>query len=85
VPKVYVHLWPENPVQYDWHVPLARFDGLTSFEVATLGFACHVTQQEDWAMELGGEYDNSLFGLYRSTVGPDVTGGDVFENITRFY
>lgn len=81
VPKVYVHLWEENQVQYDWHVPLERFDGLTGYQVAELGFACHVTQQEDWAMELGGDYDNSLFGLYRSTVGPDVEKVDMFENL----
>ena len=26
-------------------------------------------------------YDSSLFGLYRSTVGPDKAGNDLFENI----
>lgn len=82
VPKVYVHLWPENQVQYDWHVPLASFDGLTGFQVAELAFDCHKTQQGDiWEVRLGGEYDNSLFGLYRSLVGPDVEKKDMFENL----
>jgi hypothetical protein len=29
----------------------------------------------------GGLYDNAIFGLYGSTVGEDVIGGDLFENI----
>lgn len=82
VPKVYVHLWPENQIQLDWHVPLERFGGLTSFEVASLGFECHRTQLgRAYSMKVGGETDNSLFGLYSTTVGPDEAGDDLFEHI----
>ncbi len=83
VPKTYLHLWAENQIQMDWHVPLNAFDGLTGMEVATLAFECHKSQlvSGDWAMETGGEYDNSLFGLWRSTVGEDVLKNDLFENI----
>lgn len=33
----------------------------------------------------GERYDCHAFGLYRSTVGDDVTGGDIFENIGSLY
>ena len=82
VPKVYVHLWPENQIQLDWHIPLERFGGLTSFEVADLAFHCHKSQLgRKWGMIIGGENDNSLFGLWHTTVGPDVEKNDLFENI----
>ena len=32
-------------------------------------------------MEEGGDNDNTLFGLYATTVGPDVLGNDLMENI----
>ena len=31
--------------------------------------------------EDGGEWDNALFGLWRTNVGPDVEKNDLFENI----
>ena len=82
VPKTYMHLYGENQIQMDWHVPLEHFGGLTSFEVADLAFHCHKSQlNRSWSMKIGGETDNSLFGLWRTTVGPDVEGKDMFENI----
>ena len=85
VPKVYIHLWPENQIKMDWHQPLAAFGGKTGLEMAVESFKCHVTQQNRWSVEDGGEYDNSLFGLWHTTVGPDVIGGDMFENIDKLY
>jgi len=81
VPKVYMHLYPENALQLDWHVPLDSFDGKTAYEMAELAFHCHRSQLNDWDMHSGSEYDNSLFGLWRSTVGEDVFKNDLFENI----
>lgn len=81
VPKTYIHLWPENQLRMDWHQPLSAFDGKTGLEIAAEGFACHVTQQERWKVQDGGEWDNALFGLWRTTVGPDVLKNDLFENI----
>lgn len=81
VPKTYLHLWGENQLRMDWHQPLAAFDGRTGLEVAAEGFACHATQQERWRVEDGGAYDNALFGLWRTTVGPDVQKNDLFENV----
>ena len=34
-----------------------------------------------WAVLDGGIYDNSLFGLFSSTVGPDVEKNDLFEHL----
>lgn len=81
VPKVYIHLWEENQIKMDWKQPLSAFGGKTGLEVATEAFRKHVTQQGHWDVWDGGEWDNSLFGLWHTTVGPDVIGGDMFENI----
>ena len=82
VPKTYLHLYPENPCVMDWNVPLEHFDGKTALEMAKLGFEKHVSQQTFFAVEDFGPYDCRRFGLYRTTVGPDVAGGDFFENLT---
>ena len=81
VPKTYIHLWPEDQLRMDWHQPLTAFGGKTGLEVAAAGFSCHATQQERWKVEDSGEWDNALFGLWRTTVGPDVLKNDLFENI----
>ena len=82
VPKMYVHLYEENQIRMDWWQPLSAFGGRTAQDVAREAFLCHKTQQNrGWAVQDGGDMDNSLFGLYHTTVGPDVIGGDLFENL----
>ena len=82
VPKCYIHLWKENEIDMDWRQPLDAFGGKTSFEVAEAGFRCHVSQQAtDYHVEDWGPWDNGLFGLYRSLVGPDEDKNDFFENL----
>lgn len=82
VPKIYMHMYAENQIRLNWHVPLAAFEGKTAFEVADEGFQCHRSQLGgEWFMQSGGENDNSLFGLWRSTVGEDSGNDDLFENI----
>ncbi len=81
VPKCYVHLYKENVIDLDWRQPLPWFDGKTGFEVAEEGFRCHISQQHtNYHVEDFGPWDNSLFGLYRSLVGPDMVKNDLFEN-----
>ena len=83
-PKCYLHLWKENVIDMDWRQPLEAFGGKTSFEVAEDGFRCHISQQAtDYHVEDWGPWDNSLFGLYRTTVGPDEAKDDFFENIAH--
>lgn len=58
---------------------------MTAQDVARLGFECHESQHADswqrWRVEDGGEWDNSLFGLYRTSVGVDEMKNDLFEHI----
>ncbi len=81
--KLYVHLWPDNASLFNWETPLEGFDGRTGLEMATEAYTLHVTQRTSGmsVTETGAEYDNHRFGLFASTVGPDVTGGDFFENL----
>ena len=66
----------------DWDTPLTRFDGKTGFEMAKEGFKCHVSQHKyELAVIRNGRCSCRFFGLYRTTVGNDVTGKDFFENI----
>ena len=86
VPKTYVHLYSENQIDMDWNIPLSAFGGKTALEVAAEALECHVSQMDAnaaWQMEdvSSGQYDNGLFGLWRTTVGPDVLKNDLFENI----
>lgn len=84
VKKMYIHLYGENQLRMDWREPLPAFGGKDSFTVASEALACHVSQvKHGWAMEEGGEMDNSLFGLYHSTVGEDVLGNDLMENVFK--
>ena len=83
VPKVYVHLYAENQITMDWHQPLSRFGGMTAQDVAREAYKCHVSQQhkEYYSVQDGGPYDNELFGLFHTVVGPDVAKNDLFENL----
>ena len=85
VPKVYIHLYEENQIKMDWNQPLSAFGGKTGHEVAEEAFLCHVSQLKRWSYAKSAQYDNSLFGLWHTTVGPDVIGGDMFENIDKLY
>ena len=82
VKKCYVHLWEQARVRYDWHKPLAAFDGKDGMKVATEALAFHRSQTgHGWEMEEGGPCDNSVFGLYSTTVGADEAGDDLMEHI----
>ena len=82
VKKLYLHLYTENEIVMDWHVPLEAFDGLTGLEVAQLGLDKHVSQRAiTFKMLESGPYDCRKFGLYMTTVGVDVEKNDFFEHI----
>ena len=93
VPKTYLHLYWENPIWLDFDQPLARFNGMTAYEVTRdLGFPCHKTQYNDFKWYFAGSdkaadiplYSPCEYGLYRSTVGPDVQKNDFFENLRSY-
>ena len=82
VKKLYMHLWPENQQRFDWHAPLSAFGGKDGLTVATEALAFHISQTKNgWEMTEGGEMDNALLGLQFTTVGADVLGGDLMENV----
>lgn len=68
----------------DWDVPLASLDGVTGFDAAVRAFTYHISQHQ-YSMNVtktGKRYDNRIFGLERTEVGPDIIGNDFMENIT---
>lgn len=98
VEKTYLHLYPENQITMDWDTPLDSLGGKTPFEVTQDGFGCHASQHWTWFKRwiYGREdapitrasqiksYSPCSYGLYRSEVGPDVIGGDFFENVETY-
>ena len=90
VPKTYLHLYEENQLIMDWDQPLESFNGMTAFEVTKdLGYPCHKSQYSDFAWYLAyydtaaecPKYNPCYYGLFRTTVGPDVEKNDFFENV----
>lgn len=83
VKKLYLHLWPENQIAFDWNVPLISMNGSTGLELAAEAYEYHKTQASSGfsVLETGAEYDNRVFGLAFSTVGEDVRKDDFLENI----
>ena len=98
LPKLYLHLYQDNPIVIDYDQPMDVFDGLSAFQMTQkYGFPCHVSQQwtgfRTWLNGYDGEitkasqiesYNPSKFGLYHSTVGEDVQKNDFLENITTY-
>lgn len=82
VKKCYVHLYGENQIRMDWNVPLDDTGVITPMFLAREAFDRCRSQQSGFSMdEQGVLFDNTLFGLYWSTVGPDLQKNDFMENI----
>jgi len=82
-PKLYLHLYPENSITMDWHIPLERFNGATAYEMAVAGYACHESQHR-WSFRVSETGPRGYkFGLVRSLVGEDTEGSCLLENITQ--
>ncbi len=85
VKKVYLHLYKGElgQIDFDWRQPLSAFGGKNAFEIATEAFNLHRSQAASgkYVVKDSGRYDNSLFGLYYSTVGPDTGINDLFEHL----
>lgn len=80
--KLYLHLWDEDQITFDWQVPLAAFDGETSLSVTRRAFKMHASQQTGkYRVSDSGKLDSRLFGLYWSDVGPDELHNDLLEHI----
>ena len=93
--KVYLHLYPGAQITMDFDRPLEHFGGKSAFQVTQEGFACHKSQHWTWFNDwMYGSGENAItradqitsysplyYGLYFTSVGPDVIGGDFFENV----
>lgn len=98
VEKTYLHLYPENQIVMDFDTPLESLGGKTAFQVTQQGFACHKSQHWTWfykwiygtdaapVQTAAGirSYSPCSYGLYDTQVGPDVAGGDFFENVETY-
>ena len=83
VKKLYLHLYPENQITFDWTVPLKSMNGATGIELAEEAYTLHKTQASSGmsVTETGTKNDNRVFGLAFTTVGEDVRKDDFLENI----
>ena len=82
VKKLYIHLYPENQITLDWSAPLDESGVITPLFLAKRAFDKHRSQQGYFTMEeFGTVYDNRVFGLYFTAVGPDEAKNDFFEHI----
>ncbi len=80
VQKVFLHLYDENQITVDAHMPLSFFGGDDAFTVAKKAFQKHVTQQNfGFAVRRdNGEYAFNKFGMAYGVV---EVGEDIFDNI----
>ena len=83
VKKLYLHLYPENQITFDWTVPLKSMNGATGIELAEEAYTLPTTQASSGmsVTETGTKDDNRVFGLAFTTVGEDVRKDDFLENI----
>ena len=84
VPKCYLHLYEEGQVVFDWkNLQLDAFGGRSAFDVADAAWMRYTTKTGSGGYEVftDGPYNSQVFGLYRTTVGEDTAGNDLFENI----
>lgn len=98
VQKTYLHLYQENKIVMDFDKPLESLNGKTAFQVTQEGFQCHKSQHwtwfYDWLYGKNGKgitnstqiksYSPCNYGLYQTSVGNDVYGGDFFENVKTY-
>lgn len=81
VKKLYLHLWPESQICFDWSVPLESMGGKTGQELAKDAFITWHKTQPQGTYRHATTYDNRLFGLEFTAIGPDVEHNDFMENI----
>ena len=87
--KVYLHKG-DVTLTMDWRQPCQAFDGKTSFEVAEEAYRLHESQPQPrrgkpslyYVTPETDKNSSFVYSLAYSTVGEDVIGGDMFENIS---
>ena len=81
--KLYIHMYKDNPVEFNWDLPLASQNGRTGFETAVEAYKFYVSQQQpQYRVEPRDSVKSCyLFGLAFTTVGLDERKDDPFEHI----
>lgn len=94
-PKIYIHLYEKNTVDFEIDVPLKRFGGKTAYRVSQDAFLCHKSQfssrytkwllgtEEEPVTDSRGfpKYSPRSYGLWKTTVGSDKRKTDFYENV----
>ena len=87
VKKAYLHLYAENPIDMEWEMDLASYDGMNIWDVIRIAMNQYDSQLKYYGESLTRNpnkvYDCTRFGLYRTTVGYDTGLCDFFENIPQ--
>lgn len=84
VPKTYLHEFYGNEIIMDWHASPEISGGKTAAEAALDAYlTLFPSDASTNARGFVALHGNNRFGLYRSAVGPDLTGGDFFENTSQ--
>lgn len=82
VKKHYVHLYAKNQITMNWNKKVGDQTVFTPLMLTKEAFSKHRSQQTSYSYDRYSVwYDNRKFGLYYSSVGPDVKKDDFFENI----
>ncbi len=82
VKKVYLHLYPENRIEMDWEQPFSPDSPISPIFLSKEAYDKHRSQQRSWSMNRQAvTFDNKIFGLYYTAVGPDEKKNDFFEHI----
>lgn len=80
-PKAYLHGFADSVIFMDWDAPLKKSGGGTAAEAALEAFRSQFPESPSVsAQDFISRNNSDRFGLYRSAVGPDLIGGDFFEN-----
>lgn len=81
VPKAYLHGLDSDAILMDWNAPLKKSGGKTAIEAAREAFVVQFPSAPQMSdVEFIALRGSDRFGLYRSAFGPDINGGDFFEN-----
>ena len=80
VQKLYIHLYPENPLIIEMDTPLDSLRGKTAFEQASEAYAKHISQLAR-AHKMEGTNDELACNRFGMIAGQAEAGEDAFANV----
>ena len=80
VKKLYLHLSDTETIYIDWDEPCEELGGKSPYELASIGYSKHRSQQKAYSIEDSRKYNSEKFGLVYTIVGPDELKNDFLEN-----